>query len=47
MLGRRATAKCVGNKGIGLPPDIYSKNSLNEVNAGIDMTLEAAIDQLN
>lgn len=34
-------------EGIGLPPDIYSKNTSNEVNAGIDKTLETAIDQLN
>lgn len=33
-------------EGIRLPPDIYHKNALTEINAGIDRTLQTAIDQL-
>lgn len=33
-------------EGIGLAPDIYSKNTVSEINAGIDMTLQRAIDEL-
>jgi C-terminal processing protease CtpA/Prc len=31
-------------EGIGLPPDIYVKNRLSEISAGIDKTLLTAID---
>jgi carboxyl-terminal processing protease len=34
-------------EGIGLAPDIFSKNSISEINNGIDMTLQRAIDKLN
>jgi C-terminal processing protease CtpA/Prc len=34
-------------EGIGLAPDIYSKNLLSEITAGIDETLQKAIDELN
>ncbi|WP_026969504.1 S41 family peptidase [Algoriphagus terrigena] len=34
-------------EGIGLAPDSYSKNTLPEINAGIDMTLQRAIEALN
>ncbi|MDN3724122.1 S41 family peptidase [Aequorivita sp. SDUM287046] len=33
-------------EGIGLEPDIYSKNILSDVTAGIDKTLQTAIDSL-
>lgn len=33
-------------EGIGLAPDIYSKNLLSEINIGIDETLQTAIDEL-
>jgi carboxyl-terminal processing protease len=33
-------------EGIGIAPDIYSKNLLTEITAGIDKTLQAAIDDL-
>ena len=33
-------------EGIGLPPDIYSKNTIPEITTGIDMTLQRAIDAL-
>lgn len=33
-------------EGIGLPPEIYSKNTMAGVNAGIDETLQRAIDKL-
>lgn len=31
-------------EGIGLAPDVYVKNTLNEINQGIDRTLQLAID---
>jgi carboxyl-terminal processing protease len=33
-------------EGIGLAPDIYRKNTISEINAGIDKTLQKAIDAL-
>lgn len=33
-------------EGIGLAPDIYSKNTILQINSGIDMTLQKAIDEL-
>jgi carboxyl-terminal processing protease len=33
-------------EGMGLPPDIHSKNTISEINSGIDMTLQRAIDEL-
>jgi carboxyl-terminal processing protease len=33
-------------EGIGLAPDVFSKNSISEINNGIDMTLQKAIDKL-
>jgi carboxyl-terminal processing protease len=33
-------------EGIGIAPDIYSKNLLTEITAGIDKTLQTAIDDL-
>lgn len=33
-------------EGIGLAPDLYSKNTLSEVASGIDKTLQTAIDKL-
>lgn len=33
-------------EGLGLAPDKYSKNSLSEIAAGIDRTLQTAIDEL-
>lgn len=33
-------------EGIGLAPDIYVKNQYEEVSAGIDRTLQMAIDRL-
>lgn len=33
-------------EGIGLAPDVYSKNTLPDITAGIDKTLQLAIDQL-
>lgn len=33
-------------EGIGLPPDIYSKNTLSEIGAGKDRTLDRAIGEL-
>jgi carboxyl-terminal processing protease len=33
-------------EGIGLAPDIYSKNTISEINTRIDMTLQRAIDEL-
>ncbi len=33
-------------EGIGLAPDIYSKNTLAEISSGIDNTLQTAIDEL-
>ena len=33
-------------EGIGLAPDIYIKNHLSEISAGIDMTLQTAIEHL-
>ncbi len=33
-------------EGIGLPPDIVLKNTLDEINVGIDRTLGYAIDEL-
>jgi C-terminal processing protease CtpA/Prc len=33
-------------EGIGLAPDIFSKNSMSEINDGVDMTLQKAIDKL-
>jgi len=33
-------------EGIGLAPDTYSKNTISEINTGIDMTLQRAIDEL-
>jgi carboxyl-terminal processing protease len=34
-------------EGVGLAPDVIIKNSLSEINAGVDKTLQAAIDDLN
>jgi C-terminal processing protease CtpA/Prc len=34
-------------EGTGLAPDVYSKNAMEEINSGIDKTLEKAIDELN
>lgn len=34
-------------EGIGIPPEIYVKNTLSEVQSGIDKTLEAALNELN
>ncbi|MBK6265273.1 S41 family peptidase [Marivirga sp. S37H4] len=34
-------------EGIGLAPDIYSKNSLSDLSNGFDETLQTAIDELN
>ncbi len=33
-------------EGIELAPDIFSKNSMSEINNGVDMTLQKAIDKL-
>lgn len=33
-------------EGIGIAPDIYRKNLLSEINAGVDKTLQTAIDKL-
>lgn len=33
-------------EGIGLAPDIFSKNSMSEINDGVDMTLQKAIEKL-
>jgi carboxyl-terminal processing protease len=33
-------------EGIGLAPDVFSKNTISEINNGIDMTLQKAIDKL-
>ena len=38
-----ADGKCY--EGIGMPPDIYIKNTMEEINAGQDKTLELAIGQ--
>ena len=32
-------------EGVGIPPDIYVKNTMTEINAGQDLTLEKALDQ--
>ena len=34
-------------EGTGLAPDVYSKNTMAEINSGIDNTLQKAIDELN
>jgi C-terminal processing protease CtpA/Prc len=34
-------------EGIGLAPDVYVKNSLIDIENGIDQTLEEAVDALN
>ncbi len=36
----------VSYEGIGLAPDVYLKNTIDQVNMGIDMTLQSAIDEL-
>lgn len=33
-------------EGIGLAPDIYSKNALSDISTGIDKTLQTAVDRL-
>ncbi|MCB0504949.1 MAG: S41 family peptidase [Cyclobacteriaceae bacterium] len=33
-------------EGVGIPPDVYVKNTLSEMQSGIDRTLEEAINQL-
>lgn len=33
-------------EGVGLAPDIFSKNTISEINNGIDMTLQKAIEKL-
>ena len=34
-------------EGVGIPPDVYIKNTMDEMNQGIDKTLETAIERLN
>lgn len=34
-------------EGVGIPPEIYIKNTMDEMNQGIDRTLEAALTQLD